>query len=76
MGTKVYSSKFDFIFDTSKTGIQYLDYTYARSLIRIFMNDDSLVLIIRGRKCTPSFSFTVNRKNKCRKRSDRSRCCL
>jgi hypothetical protein len=63
--TKIYLSKLDFILDTSKIGnseMQHLDYAYASSLIRTFMNDDSLVLTIRGRKYTPSFSFTVNKQ--------------
>ncbi len=43
--------------------MQHLDYAYANSLIRTFMNDDSLGLtIIRGREYTPSFSFTVNKQ--------------
>jgi hypothetical protein len=55
--------------------MQHLDYAYANSLIRTFMNDDSLGLTIRGREYTPSFSFTVNKqKNKYRKRPDKSRC--
>ncbi|BAG14227.1 type II restriction enzyme [Candidatus Endomicrobiellum trichonymphae] len=65
MGTKIYSSKLDFILDTSKIGnseMQHLDYAYASSLIRTFMNDNSLVLTIRGRKYTPSFSFTINKQ--------------
>ena len=39
--------------------MQHLDYAYANSLIRTFMNDASLVLTIRGRKYTPPFSFNV-----------------
>ena len=48
-----YSSKLDFQLDTSKIGdseMQHLDYAYAASLIRTFMDDPSLVLTIRGRK--------------------------
>ncbi len=55
-----YDSKLSFSPDTSKIGnseMQHLDYAYATSLIRSFMNDDSLVLTIRGRKYTPEFSF-------------------
>lgn len=58
-----YVSKLDFDLLSSKIGnseMQYLDYAYANSLIRTFMEDPSLVLTIRGRKFTPSFSFTVN----------------
>ncbi len=40
--------------------MQHLDYAYASSIIRTFMNDESLVLTIRGRKYTPEFSFSVN----------------
>ena len=42
--------------------MQHLDFAYASSLIRTFMNDDSLVLTIRGRKYTPSFSFKVGKQ--------------
>jgi hypothetical protein len=62
---KMYSSKLDFVLETSKIGnseMQHLDYAYASSLIRTFMNDSTLVLTIRGRKYTPSFSFNVNRQ--------------
>ncbi len=33
--------------------MQHLDFAYASSLIRTFMEDDTLVLTIRGRKYTP-----------------------
>jgi len=59
---EVYASKLDFSLDTSLVGnseMQHLDFAYASSLIRNFMNDDSLVLTIRGRKYTPQFSFHV-----------------
>ena len=59
---KVYTSKLDFILDTSQIGnseMQHLDFAYASSLIRTFMEDVSLVLTIRGRKYTPKFSFNV-----------------
>ncbi len=58
-----YNSNLDFCLDTSLVGnseMQHLDYAYATSVIRTFMNDDSLVLTIRGRKYTPQFSFKVN----------------
>jgi len=58
-----YISKLDFCLDTAKVGnseMQHLDYAYASSIIRDFMQDDSLVLTIRGRKYTPKFSFYVN----------------
>ncbi len=57
-----YNSKLDFKLDTSEIGnseMQHLDFAYASSLIRTFMNDESLVLTIRGRKYTPAFSFKV-----------------
>jgi hypothetical protein len=40
--------------------MQHLDFAYAVSLIRTFVEDNSLVLTIRGRKYTPSFEFIVN----------------
>jgi len=57
-----YDSKLEFKLDSSLVGnseMQHLDFAYASSLIRTFMNDDSLVLTIRGRKYTPEFSFFV-----------------
>jgi len=59
---KIYTSKLDFILDTSQIGnseMQHLDFAYAASLVRTFLEDDSLVLTIRGRKYTPKFSFNV-----------------
>lgn len=52
-------------FDLLSSGIgdsemQHLDYAYANSLIRTFMEDPSLVLTIRGRKYTPTFTCNVN----------------
>ena len=61
---QVYNSKLDFELDTSKIGnseMQHLDYAYASSLIRTFMEDPSLVLTIRGRKYTPEFNFMVGK---------------
>jgi len=61
----VYSSKLDFQLDTAKIGnseMQHLDYAYAASLIRTFMEDPSLVLTIRGRKYTPDFEFKVGKQ--------------
>ena len=58
-----YNSQLNFCLDTSLVGnseMQHLDYAYASSLIRTFLNDASLVLTIRGRKYTPEFSFMVN----------------
>lgn len=59
---KEYNSKLDFKLETSEIGnseMQHLDFAYASSLIRTFMNDETLVLTIRGRKYTPKFSFNV-----------------
>lgn len=58
-----YNSQLDFCLETSLVGnseMQHLDFAYASSLIRTFMNDTSLVLTIRGRKFTPEFNFNVN----------------
>lgn len=58
-----YHKQLDFELESSKVGdseMQHLDYAYANSLIRTFMNDPSLVLTIRGRKYTPKFNFKVN----------------
>ena len=60
----IYNSSLDFSLDTSLVGnseMQHLDFAYASSLIRTFMNDMSLVLTIRGRKYTPQFSFNVGK---------------
>jgi hypothetical protein len=60
--TLVYESKLPFELETSKIGdseMQHLDFAYASSLIRTFMQDETLVLTIRGRKYTPEFKFQV-----------------
>lgn len=59
---EVYKSKLDFKLESSMVGdseMQHLDLAYASSLVRTFMEDDSLLLTIRGRKYTPSFEFNV-----------------
>ncbi|MEK7175813.1 MAG: hypothetical protein AAB695_00350 [Patescibacteria group bacterium] len=59
---KVYISKLDFDLETSVIGnseMQHLDFAYASSLIRTFIEDLSLVLTIRGRKYTPEFDFKI-----------------
>ena len=59
---QLYTSNLDFALDTSLVGnseMQHLDFAYASSLIRTFMEDDNLVLTIRGRKYTPHFTFKV-----------------
>ena len=58
--TVIYKSSLDYVLETSRVGnseMQHLDFAYATSLIRTFMDDDSLVLTIRGRKYTPEFTF-------------------
>jgi len=60
--SKIYTSKLDFKLDTSLIGnseMQHLDFAYASSLVRTFLDDETLVLTIRGRKYTPEFSFRV-----------------
>ena len=59
---EIYNTKLDFELDTTKIGnseMQHLDFAYASSLIRTFMDDHSLVLTIRGRKYTPEFTYKV-----------------
>ncbi|MEG1955339.1 MAG: hypothetical protein RR066_04730 [Mucinivorans sp.] len=59
---EVYDSKLDFVLDSVEVGnseMQHVDFAYASSLIRTFMDDPSLVMTIRGRKYTPEFSFRV-----------------
>lgn len=67
-GPELYKSKLDFKLDTTQIGnseMQHLDFAYASSVIRTFIDDPSLVLTIRGRKYTPEFSFVVgNHKQK------------
>ena len=61
-----YQAKLKFPLETSKVGdseMQHLDYAYASSLIRSFMEDDSLILTIRGRKFTREFSFLAGDHN-------------
>lgn len=60
---QIYDSRLDFRLDTSEVGnseMQHVDFAYASSLIRTFVNDESLVLTIRGRKYTSEFTFKVN----------------
>ena len=62
----LYKSKLNFNLDTSKVGqseMQHIDYAYASSLIKYFVNDNSLVLTIRGRKYMDKpFDFFINKK--------------
>ncbi len=63
--TKKYNSSLDFTLDTAQIGsseMQHLDFAYASSLIRTFLDDPTLVLTIRGRKYTPPFSFKVGKQ--------------
>lgn len=39
--------------------MQHLDFAYAVSLIKTLLEDETLILTIRGRKYTPKFSFRV-----------------
>ena len=60
----IYNSKLDFKLETSVIGnseMQHVDFAYASSLIRTFMEDESLILTIRGRKYTPRLSFYVGK---------------
>lgn len=62
----IYTSSLDFSLDTSVVGnseMQHVDFAFASSLIRTFLQDDSLVLTIRGRKYTPQFEFFVNQQH-------------
>lgn len=57
-----YESKLPFPLLSSEIGdseMQHLDFAYAVSIVRTFMDDPSLVLTIRGRKYTPEFTFRV-----------------
>jgi hypothetical protein len=59
-----YTPQLNFELETAKIGdseMQHLDYAYATSLLRTFMDDASLVLTIRGRKYTPAFNFRVGK---------------
>jgi len=59
-----YKSKLDFELETSQIGnseMQHLDFAYASSLVRTFLQDESLVLTIRGRKYTPKFDFVAGK---------------
>lgn len=59
---ETYKTKLDFPLESTLVGdseMQHLDFAYATSLIRTFLEDDTLVLTIRGRKYTPEFSFFV-----------------
>ena len=60
-----YVTKMEFNLETSEIGnseMQHLDFAYASSIIRTFMEDDTLVLTIRGRKYTPEFNFKVGKQ--------------
>ncbi len=59
-----YESTLDFPLDTSKIGnseMQHLDYAYATGLIKHFVENETLVLTVRGRKFIPKFSFNVGK---------------
>ncbi len=60
--SETYISKLSFTPDSVKVGnseMQHLDYAYACSIVRTFMDDEDLMLTIRGRKYTPQFSFNI-----------------
>ena len=60
-----YSPKMSFSLETASVGnseMQHLDFAFAVSLVRTCMEDDTLVLTIRGRKYTPPFSFFVGKQ--------------
>ena len=42
--------------------MQHIDYAYIMSITRTFLEDDSLVQTIRGRKYTPQFEFFVGKQ--------------
>ena len=51
---------------TSEVGdseMQHIDYAYIMSITRTFLEDDSLVQTIRGRKYTPQFEFFVGKQS-------------
>ena len=57
-----YKPNLDFNLTTSGVGdseMQHIDYAFAISMLRTFLEDDSLQITIRGRKYTPEFSFFV-----------------
>lgn len=58
---QTYYKKLDFELESSEIGdseMQHIDYAYANSLIKTFMEDESLLLTIR--KYTPSFSCVAS----------------
>lgn len=55
-------SSLRFVPTTSFVGnseMQHVDFAFAISILKTFLEDDSLVLTVRGRKYTPKFSFQV-----------------
>jgi hypothetical protein len=63
--TQAHKSGLGFHLETVRVNyskIQELDFAYATSLIRAFLEDKSLVLAIRGRKYTPRFEFQVRKQ--------------
>lgn len=62
----LFKSKLSFKPITSTIGnseMQHVDYAFAAGLIEKFVNDNSLVLTIRGRKYTPKFKFSVDKNH-------------
>ncbi len=58
----LYEPKLEFPLETAKfemQEMQFLDFAYATSLLRNYMDDDSLLLTIRGRKNLTPIEFTA-----------------
>lgn len=59
-----HKAQIDFDITTSYVGdseMQHIDFAFAVSIMKTFLQDTSLVVTIRGRKYTPSFSFYVGK---------------
>ena len=61
----LHKPKVDWSITTSEVGdseMQHIDYAYNMSIFRTFMEDETLLLTIRGRKYTPKFEFRIGRQ--------------
>lgn len=59
-----FKSKLKFKLETSDVGdseMQHIDFAYNNGLIQHFVDDDSIILTIRGRKFTEEFDFIVGK---------------
>lgn len=59
-----HQSRLGFDLISSRIGdseMQHLDYSYAVSMLRTFVSDETLQMTIRGRKYTPNFNFRVGK---------------